>query len=409
MVKWSRQTIVYLTVLHGLVHILELTFGVIRIGIATEFDTGLFVFGIMANILGFAFGATALPSGYLADHMSERRLLMLGGLGMGIAAVAIGMAPNIYVMGMALFALGVSLGVFHPVASALVARTAPQRGRGFGYFGIGGNLGVALGPIIAGGIAAALGWRASYLIMAAPALIIAALFYRTARTEAPPPAQSSPSADPSPFSVRSVLPLLILLFSAQVVNGFVYRGIVTFLPSYLADRMNLGFLNLEYLLRAGSLTSIALLFGVGGILLGGYLSDRKRPEIIAVVIALINTPLLVLMGYGTGLTLIAGTSAFAFVHFMGQPVYNMLVAEYSPDNWRGRMFGISFFCLFGVGSFAGSLLGYFAERLDSSWIFWILAGFQLLALLLAVTLMVKAHRHRNRLMSYPGQSPVPIA
>jgi MFS family permease len=163
--------------------------------------------------------------------------------------------------------------------------------------------------------------------------------------------------------------------------------------------MNLGSPNLEYLLKAGSLTSIALLFGVGGILLGGYLSDRKRPEAVAALIALINTPLLVLIGNSTGTILITITSVFAFVHFMGQPVYNSLVADYSPDNWRGRMFGISFFCLFGVGSFSGSLLGYFAERLGSHWIFWILGGFQLLVLILAIILMVKARHHRDRLMS----------
>jgi len=93
--------------------------------------------------------------------------------------------------------------------------------------------------------------------------------------------------------------------------------------------------------------------------------------------------------------LIIFTAAFAFVYFMGQPVYNSLVADYSPNNWRGRMFGISFFCSFGFGSFSASLLGYVAEKLSTNWIFWVIAGFQLLVLVLAITLYIV---YRSRTM-----------
>ena len=135
---------------------------------------------------------------------------------------------------------------------------------------------------------------------------------------------------------------------------------------------NFSLLGVDSLLIAGSLTTIALIFGVGGILLSGYLVDRKRPEILAVLIALVCIPLLLLMGTSEGLMLIIFTAAFAFVYFMGQPVYNSLVADYSPNKWRGRMFGISFFCAFGFGSFSASLLGYVAEKLSTNWIFWVI-------------------------------------
>ena len=46
---------------------------------------------------------------------------------------------------------------------------------------------------------------------------------------------------------------------------------------------------------------------------------------------------------------------------MSQPVFNALIADYTPDCWRGRMYGIYFFCAFGVGSFSASALGYLAE------------------------------------------------
>lgn len=393
--KFEKQLVTYTSACHGLVHVLELTFGVVLIGIAEEFGAGLFIFGILANIFGFAFGATALPSGYLADRMSERRLLILCCLGMGVSSVAVGLSPNIYVLGAALLALGVALGILHPTGTAFVARVASQRGQGFGYFGTGGNLGIALGPIMAGAIASALGWRASYLVFAIPALLLGVMFYLSGRAEVFPEEQPATQTSTDRVSLRPVALLLVLVFSAQVMNGFIYRGTVTFLPMYLAERTNFSLLGVDSLLIAGSLTTIALLFGVGGILLSGYLVDRKRPEILAVLIALVCIPLLLLMGTSEGLMLIIFTAAFAFVYFMGQPVYNSLVADYSPTKWRGRMFGISFFCSFGFGSFSASLLGYVAEKLSTNWIFWVIAGFQLLVLVLAITLYIV---YRSRTM-----------
>lgn len=397
MKRLEKQIVAYTSACHGLVHIFELTFGVVLLGIAVEFGVGLFIMGILANIFGFAFGVTALPSGYLADRMSERWLLIMCCLGMGAASIAVGLSPNVYLLGAALFALGVAIGILHPTGAAFVARISPHRGQGFGYFGIGGNLGIALGPIMAGVIASALGWRASYFIFAIPAIFLGVLFYLSGRMQLPSSEAASTQAITEKVSLRPFILLLILVFAAQVLNGFIYRGMVTFLPAYLAERTNFSFLGLDSLFVAGSLTTFALIFGVGGMFLSGYLSDRKRPEALAVLIALLNIPVLMLIGNASGLMLIIFASTFAFIHFMGQPVYNSLVAEYSPNEWRGRMYGISFFCAFGFGSFSTSLLGYIAEKLDTNWVFWVIAGFQLLVLLMSIALVIKARAAQARL------------
>ncbi len=393
--KFEKQAIVYTSICHGLVHLLELTFGVVLISIADEFGTGLFTFGILANVFGLAFGLTALPSGYLADRMSERRLLILCCIGMGISSVAVGLSSGVHMLGVALSVMGVALGILHPAGTAFVARIASQRGQGFGYFGIGGNLGISLGPLLAGITASAFGWRASYLIFSIPALLLGAMFFLAGQTETASKEQSSYLINRDDASLRPVIPFLVIVFLAQAMNGLIYRGMVTFLPSYLAERATLSFLNIDGLLLAGSFTTIALIFGVAGIFLGGYLSDRIRPEILALMIALMLTPLLLMMGSSDGPMLIVIASAFAFVFFMGQPVYNFMVADYSPDRWRGRMYGVSFFCAFGLGSFSATLLGYIAEKIDTKWIFWTLAGFELVVFMLTIVLLVKTRERRQ--------------
>ena len=388
--KFEKQAVIYTSSCHGLVHILELTYGAVLIGIAQEFGTSLFVLGILANIMGFAFGIMALPIGLLADRVSERRLLMLCCLGMAVSSIAIGLSPNIQILRIALLALGLSLGIYHPAGSAFIARVATNRGLGFGYVGVGGNIGLALGPILASVIASALGWRSSYLIFAIPAIFLAVMFFFFNRTEAPTTQQPIIKVSTGKTALRPFILPLALIFCASIMNGFIYRGTVTFLPLYLSERVHFSFLNLDSILAAGSFASIAFAFGVGGQFLGGYLSEKKRRESLALVIAIATVPLLTVIGNTEGLALMTAAAAFAFFIFMGQPIYSSLIADYSPPDWRGRLYGIAYFCSFGLGSFSASILGYVAVQFGTNWIFMVAAGFGLITLACTTCLLLRA-------------------
>jgi len=388
--RFEKQAIAYTSACHGMVHVLELTYGVVLISIAQEFGASLFVLGVLANILGFTFGLTALPAGFLADRIGERRILMLCCLGMGVASIAVGLSPNIYALGAALAVLGLALGIYHPTGAAFIARVASQRGLAFGYLGMGGNIGLALGPLLAGIIASFMGWRAAYFIFAIPAFFLAAMFFFPVRSGIRFTQSSTTETGAKKPSLRPILLPLGLVFCASVLNGFVYRGTVTFLPLYLSQRIQLAFLNLDSVLIAGSFTAIALGFGVGGQFLGGHLLERRRHESLAFAVILIAIPLLVAVGNSGGLALIIAACAFAFFHFMGQPIFNCLVADYSPADLRGRIYGIYYFCNFGLGSFSASLLGYVADQLGTNWVFMVAAGFGLLALICTTALLVRA-------------------
>ncbi|MFC1937419.1 MFS transporter [Chloroflexota bacterium] len=396
MTSFEKKAVGFTSVNHAMIHVLELAYGALLVDIAREFDASLLVLGVLANIFGFALGAMSLPTGFIVDRMSERRLLMLCCLGMGLSSVAIGLAPNVYVLGAALMLLGLSLGIYHPAGAAFIARVATHRGMGFAFMGVGGSIGIASGPIVAGAIAAFLGWRAPYLLYAIPSLLLAAVFFFFERAEAPVMQQSTSQPGRDKASLWPFIIPLSLIFTAQIMNGFVYRGLVTFLPLYLGQRIQLSLWNLDSVLIASSFTTIALIFGIGGQFLGGYLSERRSPESIAFVIALASVPLLVVMGNSAGMPLLVFSITFAFFHFMGQPVFNCLVADYSPTQWRGLMFGISFFCAFGVGSFSASMLGYVADTLGVNWVFTVSAGFGLIGLACTIILLVRARRTSGR-------------
>ena len=72
MERIEKQVVAYTSACHALDHIFELAYGVVLIGIAQEFGVGLFLLGVLANIVGFAFGLVSLPAGFLADRIGKK-------------------------------------------------------------------------------------------------------------------------------------------------------------------------------------------------------------------------------------------------------------------------------------------------------------------------------------------------
>ncbi len=166
---------------------------------------------------------------------------------------------------------------------------------------------------------------------------------------------------------------------ANVMNGLVYRGVVTFLPTHLSSSVGRSIAGLDPVMLGGSFTTVALIFGVAGQFSGGYFSDKRRREGLALISLGVAAPALLGVWAFTGTALLVAAAGFAFFSFMSQPVFNSLIADYCPDCWRGRMYGFYFFCSFGVGSFSASALGYVAESRGVSFVFLVCAVLSLIA------------------------------
>lgn len=399
-VSLERRSIVYVSTVHGLLHVLELAYGVVLVAVAADLGASLFALGVIANIFGLAYGLTSIPVGVLADRVSETRLLAFCAVGMGVAAVGVSLAPGVISLSVAIGVLGVALGLFHPVASAFVARTASRTGLGFAYLGTGGNLGLALGPIMVGAIAAGVSWRLAYAVFAIPCVVLGLLILRLPRKIRPvatPVAASGTTPEDRSFAALKpvAFPLAMILIAA-VINGLVYRGVVTFLPAHLSSSLGSGFAGVDPVMLAGSFTTVALLFGVFGQFTGGYLSDKWRREGLALISLAVGSPALFGAWGLTGIHVLASAAMWSFFQFLSQPVFNALIAEYTPDFWRGRMYGLYFFCAFGVGSFSASGLGYVAETGGIRQVFLVCAILGLIAACFLVALLVQAMRKGPR-------------
>jgi MFS family permease len=405
----QRRLVLYTALAHGLVHTIELTFAALLLRIGDEFGQGAFMLGVIANVSAFTFGAGALPSGVLVDRLGSQRVITFGFLVAGVASILVGFSPNALVLGALLGLLGLGIGFYHPAALSLIALTAEKRGLVLGYHGVAGNIGVALAPVLAVGLAEAIDWRAAYFFLGGLSLLLVLLLRAAHLPEVGrvAPAQQAASTGQGAWAGKALLPLL-LVYLVFVLNGFIYRGSLTFLPAHVEENLHISILGIDEAAFASTLTTVALLAGAGGQYFGGSMCQRYALERLAPPLALALVPALLLMGASSGLLLVAGAAVFVFFNFAGQPVYTSLIAEYTPQGAVGRSYGISFFAAFGLGSVAASFAGFFAERWGTGSVFLSLSAFSLLVV--GLTLVIwRLSRHQSPAARQPAAAPTDLS
>ena len=96
-----------------------------------------------------AFGAFALPAGWLADRWSRRGMMIVFFLGLGVSAVLTGFARTPLEIAVGLFFVGMFAAIYHPVGITMVVEARPVKtGAALGINGVWGNMGVASAAVI---------------------------------------------------------------------------------------------------------------------------------------------------------------------------------------------------------------------------------------------------------------------
>lgn len=113
--------------------------------------------------------------GFVADRTGGRAFVV-GGLALGsfVSALALGLAPSYPLLLLMLLVGGLGNSAFHPHASSIVGEATGQQHKGLGmsFFMVGGNLGRAIAPVMAGA-AYVFGGRKGILAVAIPGLVMA--------------------------------------------------------------------------------------------------------------------------------------------------------------------------------------------------------------------------------------------
>ena len=341
--------------LHGFTHLYQVALIPLYLLIRTDLGlTGDEQATLLMTVMGIAYCVPSYPMGILADRMNRKTLLAAGLAINGLAFVALAFAHSYGMVLVAAVAAGLGGSIFHPSATALVARLYPEaRGRALGRMGMGGSLGFFLGPIYAGWRAASAGWREPTLELGILGLVATVAFLVLADDHhSPEPTGSGAQAHSGKLLASPYLWLMFLLCA----TFFSFRD---FAGSGMASRVSL------FLQRANGFTPRATGVVVSLIFLSatisnplfGSLSDRGRIRWVMFVLCTAAALIAIFPWLPSSCCLIALASD-GFFFRASYPMVEAGLMDSVHDSVRGRIYGL-FLTLGGVvGNIGHWFVGY---------------------------------------------------
>ncbi len=393
----EKALVTYATAAHALNHgyilLVPLFIGLVWI---REFQSDTFIMGLVAFAAYAFFGGGSVPFGFLADKIGSRPLMMiyLGGAAVSLALTSL--AQDLIQLTLGLSLLGLSCSIYHPMGIAMISREVRQQGKGLGYHGMGGSLGIALGPFTASLLLLVMGWRSVLLLFSTPAILLLVAIALKGPVELAP--RRVPDLRELSSSFANYAFLLVLM--VYIFAGIAYWGALTFLPLYL-DGQQLPSLSLGvYSMTPGAyLFSALLAIGAAGQVAGGHLADRSRVELTLAALSFLVAALLILLALPESLVVGTIAIAFGFLLFSLEPMQNLLVSTRTRGNVRGVAFGLVFLSVFGVGSVGAALGGYVSKASGLSTVFPLLSFFMVASAVASLLL----HRAAGK----PAQPTIP--
>jgi ABC-type branched-subunit amino acid transport system ATPase component/predicted MFS family arabinose efflux permease len=137
------------------------------------------VLGVVGALGGLVIFAAAIPLGYLGDRTRRTTLVGLCSLGWAAFVMLTGAAQAVWQLIIAWGAAGLGKANEQPVHSALLADTYPIEGRNriYALHRAAQPIGLVIGPVLAGGVAAVAGgssgWRWAFVVLSVPAAVLA--------------------------------------------------------------------------------------------------------------------------------------------------------------------------------------------------------------------------------------------
>jgi MFS family permease len=354
----SRRLVIgFLNWAHALDHFVILIYPTVVIELAAVYGRSYANLIALSTASFVAFGLFSLPAGWLGDHWSRRNLMVAFYIGCGLSLVAAAFAPSLTVLAIALFSLGVFAAIYHPVGTAMIIEHAKERGRTLAFNGVCGNLGVSLAAGITATLTAILSWRGAFLVPGLICIATGIIYFWLSPPEHRHAAARSRAPDVALSPVIAAV-IVVLFVVVALSAGLVFNTISVALPKIVDERVGNGI----SLLLVGGLTTAVFLCGAVAQITVGRLVERIPPHILFATVAVMQFTGVVWAAYASGASLLVAL-AFTMAAIYGQITVNdLLIARYTADAWRGRVYAVRYFITFMISGVAVSMIAVFYAR-----------------------------------------------
>jgi len=291
--------------------------------------------------------------GYLADQTMRRWILptsvVVAGAGMALTGLAHGYTSLVLLV----VVMGLGVAAWHPEGYRTATGVAGDRkATALSYFSLGGNVGIALGPLLATFVVTTWALEGTLALALPPlfvgAVLLAALPSFTTATTAATATKATGRGENMPAAMA--LLILVVMIRASASLGF-----TTFLPFYYVD-----YLGADPRI-VGTLLFVFLGAGALGTVLVSPLADRWGPR------ALMKWGLLSAVPFGLLFLATRGTLAIVLLAVFGAVLtasfsLSVVLAQAYLPRHTGMASGLIVGFAFGTGGLGVAALGWVADR-----------------------------------------------
>lgn len=359
-------------------------------------------FGLANAEIGFlTLAYTAMSSltqpffGHLTDRHTRRWFAPLAILWGACFVALYGYAPTFPLLLLCAAMAGVASGAYHPLgATNAAAVTDPAlRNGAMSLYTVAGTSGYALGPLVAAALLTLFGPGGTAALLL-PGLVVAALLLRqmkvverARRARAAVASVAAPAWGP-----------LARVIGVTMLRSWIFLSVLQFTPIWYDD---LGFGRGFY----GPLTTVIILAGAAGTLLGGHLADRVGQAAVVRWTLVATVPALLAYAAFPGPQALLLGALFGFFCDASLSVTLVLAQALAP----GRV-GVATGVILGLGFITGGIGVPITGRLADAAGFPIalasLSGLAVLAILVATT--IPTDEVLARRMAPPEHDPAPV-
>ena len=343
----NRWLVPFLNIGHLLDHLSMLVFPTAVVAIGREW--GMAYSDLLPLALGsfIAFGAFAIPAGWLADHWSRYKVLVVFFFGIGGALFLTGFAQSPWQIAAGLTVVGAFAAIYHPVGIAMLVASPEKMGKVLGWNGLWGNLGLAFAALMTGALMDFAGWRAAFFVPGSVCVFAGILFLILVKD--PGKVKKTSKSLGLHLDARMMTRIFSIMLIATACGGVIFNSTTISMPKVFDERLreltqtNLGI---------GMLVAVVYSTAAFAQVLMGTLIDRIELRRLMIGVALMQIPMLYLAANLQGWWMLLA-ALFMMLAVFGQiPLNDAIVGKHFADEYRARVLGVRYVVSLGVAAVA---------------------------------------------------------
>jgi FSR family fosmidomycin resistance protein-like MFS transporter len=293
--------------------------------------------------------------GHYSDKKEKAWLLPLGCLAAGLGLSLASLPHSFWLLLLLVVVSGLGIAAYHPEGYKTASYfTGENAATGMSVFSVGGNLGIALGPLFSLGAIAYLGFKGLpvMLVFSLSFLVLLAFVWGFLRDTKPVATHKKP---PAAADAPKAYLALFLVIATVVMRAWIRLGLMTYIPFYFIQHLK------GDPLYSGKLVTVFLLGGVVGTIFGSMLADRwghKEYLIYSLIATSLLSPL-ILMATGPWLFVVLFLVGTALISSF---TVTIVMAQRLLPHRLGVASGLMVGFAIGTGGFGVTLLGMVADH-----------------------------------------------